>query len=138
VTLPKAVALAHATPVDDEGCGRGQPGVRVVREGAEPVELPLPAPPSRGVLRRLSRGALAAYLAPVGCRSGRSVLYALRLDEAGAPVGAPVPVGDAASFAVAANGDDVDLWLLDPPDARPGGGADGRSVTWMRATCPSP
>jgi hypothetical protein len=123
--VPRPVVLASASKVDDDGCARdGKPGVRLAREGAPPVDFALPAPPQRGVLRRLSRGALAAWITPIGCRSARRVVYALVLDEVGAPVGAPVPIVDATGFAVATKGDDVDVFLQD-----------ATSVTWVRATC---
>jgi hypothetical protein len=123
--VPKPAVMALASQVDDDGCARdGKPGVRFVREGAPPVEFALPAPPTHGVLRRLAHGAIAAWMAPIGCRMPRKALYALVLDESGAPVGTPIPIGDATEFAVATHGDDVDVWLQD-----------ASGVTWARADC---
>ena len=125
MALPKAVALESATAVDDAGCARdGRPGVRLVREGAPPVDLPMPAPPSRGSLRPLARGAIATWIAPVGCRMRRRAVYAIVLDDQGAPSGSPVPIGDAEGYAVATRGDEVDLWL-----------SNASEVTWVRARC---
>lgn len=125
VALPTPVVMAFTTALDDDGCARdGRPGVRLARPGAPPLDYPLPAPPSQGVFRRLAHGALALWLSPVGCRSTRKVVYALVLDDAGAPVGSPVPVGDASGFAAASRGDDVDLWIQD-----------ASSVTWLRVGC---
>lgn len=126
IAAPKLAAMGSATAVDDAGCARdGKPGVRFAREGAaNAVDFALPAPPSRGSIRPLSRGSIATWIAPVGCRMERRVVYAVMLDEEGAPMGAPVPVGDASSFAAASQGDDVDLWL-----------ANASEVTWVRARC---
>lgn len=125
LALPAPVVMAYPSKVDDEGCARdGQPGIRFVRAGAPPVDFPLPGPPIRGALRRLAHGAIAAWVTPLGCRGARTVVYALLFDESGAPVGSPIPVGDADGFAIAAQGDDVDLWLQDET-----------KVTWVRAGC---
>ncbi|MFT3765367.1 MAG: hypothetical protein QM820_07620 [Minicystis sp.] len=125
IALPRPVVMAFTSAVDDDGCARdGKPGVRFVREGAAPIDFAMPAPPSHGVLRRLARGAIAAWIAPIGCRQARKVVYAVVLDESGAPAGSPIPVGDASGFALTARGDDVDLWLQD-----------ASSVTWVRAGC---
>lgn len=125
IALPRPVILAFASPTDEEGCARdGRPGVRIAREGASDIDFALPASPAHGGLRRLARGALATWIAPVGCRVARKVVYALMIDEQGAPVGTPIPVGDAAAFAVATSGEDVDLWLQEQT-----------SVTWVRARC---
>lgn len=125
IAAPVTAAMAPATPVSEDGCAsEGHPGVRFVRPGAPPVDFPLPSPPSHGVIRPLARGAIAVWIAPVGCRVARQVVYALVLDEAGAPVGSPIPIGDANTFGVASRGDDVDLWIQDTT-----------SVTWVRAGC---
>jgi hypothetical protein len=125
IALPKAVAIASSTAVDDAGCARdGRPGVHIVREGAAPVDLPMPAPPTRASIRALARGAIATWIAPVGCRVARRAVYAIVLDEQGAPSGSVVPVGDADGYAIATRGDEVDIWL-----------AHGAEVTWTRARC---
>jgi hypothetical protein len=122
---PAPMAMAFTSAVDDDGCARdGKPGIRFVRAGAPPVDFPLPAPPMRGYLRRLAHGAIAVWIAPLGCRVARKVAYAVLLDEGGAPVGSPISVGDASGFAIATRGDDVDVWLQD-----------ATSVTWVRAAC---
>lgn len=122
---PAPMVMAYTSKVDEEGCARdGRPGIRFVRAGAPPVDFPLPGPPSNGVLRRLAHGAIAAWITPLGCRAARKVVYALLLDESGAPVGSPMAVGDANGFAMATQGDDVDLWLQDET-----------AVKWVRASC---
>ena len=128
IALPGAAAMAFTSALDDDGCARdGRPGIRFVREGKPPIDFPSPAPPQRGVLRRLARGALALWIVPLGCRAPRRIVYGLVLDADGAPVGRPIPIGDAAGFAVAARGDDVDLYLQD-----------ASAVTWVRMACSAP
>lgn len=130
LAVPGPLAMVHGTPIDDRGCvppeaGGAEAVVRFARPGAAPpAELRTPAPPLRGALRRLTRGALATWLAPLGCGAARRVVYAVRLDEAGAPAAGAIPVADADRYAVASDGDDVDLWLQQ-----------GESVTWMRLRC---
>lgn len=143
--LPEPTAMLHGTAVDDDGCviepGRPEeappapagsaPGVGRARvrfaQGSGGAEIQVPAPPLRGALRRLGVGALATWIAPLGCKAARRVVYAVRLDAAGKPAGAVIPVADAERYAGASSGDDVDLWLQD-----------GGAVTWARLTCGSP
>ncbi len=132
VDLPaRAVAMTYGTPLDDNGCVKqgveGGPSIRFERTGLPSVELKTPAPPLGGSLRRLAKGALATWIAPLGCNRPRRVLYAVVLDADGAPVGPPMAVGDAQSYATAAAGADVDLWVHN--EAR---------VTWMRLRCAAP
>jgi hypothetical protein len=128
IALPRAAAMTLTSAIDDDGCARdGRPGVGFVRDGQPPVVFPAPAPPQRGVLRRLARGALAVWIAPLGCRVPRRVVYGVVLDGDGAPVGTPIPIGDAAAFAAAARSDDVDLYLQD-----------ATTVTWVRMACSAP
>ncbi|EYF03681.1 Hypothetical protein CAP_5292 [Chondromyces apiculatus DSM 436] len=150
--LPAPTVMLHGTPVDDEGCVRtrgalaGDPQDDAAQEdevgggdrdaptgsrasvrfaqGGQHVDVQAPAPPLRGALRRLRRGALATWIAPLGCRSTRKVVYAVRLDASGKPEGAVIPVADAERYAVAASGDAVDLWLQR-----------GDAVIWARLTC---
>ena len=128
LALPGATAMVHGTPIDDRGCVPAEAGgadavVRFAQTGGS-AEVRTPAPPLRGTLRRLSRGALATWLAPLGCGAERRVVYAVALDAAGQPAGAVIPVGDADRYAVASEGDDVDLWLQH-----------GEAVTWVRLRC---
>jgi hypothetical protein len=127
----RTVAMTYGTPLDDDGCVKaGHPGgasIRFERTGLPSVELKTPAPPLGGSLRRLEKGALATWIAPLGCGRSRRVVYAVVLDADGAPVSAPMAVADASSFAVSASGADVDLWIHN--EAR---------VTWMRLRCAAP
>lgn len=127
----RTVAMTYGTPLDDDGCVKpgsaGGASIRFERTGLPSVELPTPAPPLGGSLRRLEKGALATWIAPLGCNRPRRVIYAVVLDVDGAPTSAPMAVGDASSYAVAAAGADVDLWVQN--EAR---------VTWMRLRCAAP
>ncbi len=128
IALPAPVAMTLSAAADEEGCPRdGRPGLRFARVGQPPAEIPTPAPATHGALRRLSRGALALWIAPLGCRHARRVVYGVVLDEQGAPAGAPLPIGDATAFTAAARGDDVDLYLEEPG-----------ALTWVRMTCTAP
>lgn len=124
-TLPMPVAMTHATPIDEDGCATGAlAAIRFEREGLPRAEVSTPSPPLFGALRRLDRGGLAVWLAPLGCKRPRQVVYAVVLDAGGAPVSAPMAVADGTSFAVAAVGSEVDLFIQS--DA---------SVSWTRMTC---
>jgi hypothetical protein len=127
--FPAPVAMTYVTPLDDDGCAReaidgGGAGIGFQRQGLPEVVVRVPAPPVGGVLRRLDKGGIAAWLAPLGCHQTRRVLYAVVLDAQGTPEGAPMAVADATSFAMAAAGAEVDLFLQD--DA---------SVIWARMSC---
>jgi hypothetical protein len=128
LAAPGATAMLHGLPMNEQGCVAREAGgaEAVVRfaQAAGAAEVKAPAPPLRGALRRLSRGALATWIAPLGCGAERRAVYGVRLDEAGQPAGPVIPVGDAERYAVASRGDDVDLWLQQ-----------GTSVTWMRLRC---
>lgn len=121
------LALVYGAEIDDEGCAREGGKIHIARPGKDPIELRAHAPPSAGALRPLSQGTFAAYLTPLGCGQARKVAYAVLLDSAANPISAPMPVADAQSFAVAADGDKVDIWLQQDD-----------TVTWLRATCGAP
>jgi len=121
------IALVYGAAIDDEGCAKEGGKLRFERIGKEAAEVRAHAPPIMGALRPLERGVLAAYLAPLGCGSPRKVAYAVVLDAEGVPVSAPMPVADATSFAVAARGSDVDMWIQQEDE-----------VTWVRAACAAP
>jgi hypothetical protein len=127
VGIPEATAMLHAAPVGDDGCWDGSVSavakVRFAQAGRQ-TEIAMQAPPVRGALRLLARGALATWMMPLGCGAARKVVYAVKLDGAGQPIGKVIPVGDAKRYAVASEGDDVDLWLQHPD-----------AVTWMRLHC---
>lgn len=128
LAFPEVTAMVHGTPIDERGCVPPEAGgadavVRFARTG-EAAELRTPAPPLRGALRRLARGALATWIAPLGCGAQRRVVYAVVLDPAGKLAGEVIPVGDAERYAVASEGDDVDLWLQQ-----------AEAVTWVRLRC---
>ncbi len=124
----RTVAMTYGTPLDDDGCVKpgslGGASIRFERTGLPSIEIKTPAPPLGGSLRRLDQGALATWIAPLGCGRPRRVVYAVVLDADGAPVSAPMAVSDATSYAVAASGADVDFWVHN--EAR---------VTWMRLRC---
>jgi len=125
---PLPLAMVYATPLDDDGCSTesapgGGAAIRFERGGGS-VTVKTPAPPLDGFLRPLQQGTIATWIAPLGCNQARRVVYGLVLDAQGNPVGAPMPIGDGESFAIASSGDDVDLWLQH-----------GDAVTWMRMRC---
>jgi hypothetical protein len=120
----KPVALVYGNTVNDEGCAREGGKMRFERPGKEAASLRAHAPPVAGALRPLERGAIAAYLAPMGCGLERKVVYAVVLDGEGTPISSPMPVADASSFAVAVKGEEVDLFVQ----------LEGE-VTWVRAIC---
>ena len=124
---PAALALTYGTAVDADGCGRGPVKARLERVGLPSVELNSPAAPLAGSVRRLQRGALITWLAPLGCGVARRVVFAVVTQSDGTPLGDPVPLADGVSFAVASSGDDVDLWIQDE-----------EAVTWVRARCAAP
>ncbi|TKC94656.1 hypothetical protein [Polyangium fumosum] len=123
----RPIALVYGATIDEEGCAKEGGKLRFERVGKEAAEVRAHAPPVSGALRPLERGVLAAYLAPLGCGVARKVAYAVVLDAEGTPVSAPMPVADATSFAVAARGADVDMWIQM-----------GDEVSWVRATCAAP
>ena len=127
----RTVAMTYGTPLYDDGCvkagSEGGASIRFERTGLPSVELKTPAPPLGGSLRRLEKGALATWIAPLGCGRPRRVLYAVVLDADGTPSSAPMAVSDASSYAVSSSGADVDLWVHN--EAR---------VTWMRLRCAAP
>lgn len=127
--LPTPVAMVYATPLDEDGCAKesvegGGAGIHFEREGRPAALVRTPAPPFGGAIRRLATGGLATWIAPLGCRKPRRVIYAVVLDAEGSPVSAPMAVADGQSFAVAAAGEDVDLFLQDDVQ-----------VTWARMRC---
>jgi hypothetical protein len=128
-SLPAPVAMVYATPLDEDGCAKesvegGGAGIHLEREGKPAALVRTPAPPFGGAIRRLATGALATWIAPLGCQKPRRVIYAVVLDAEGTPVSAPMAVADGQSFAVAAAGEDVDLFLQDDVQ-----------VTWARMRC---
>lgn len=125
--LGRPVALVYAAPVDEEGCARLGGAMHLERVGADPIKLQAPAPPTNGTLRPLARGGLATYLAPMGCGMPRKVAYAVVLADDGTPVSQPMPISDAASFAMTTQGEKVDLWVQRDEE-----------VVWIRATCSAP
>jgi hypothetical protein len=127
VSLAPPLALLRGEAVDAEGCAPGPAELRIARPSAEPIVVPLPAPAVSAAVRRLERGLLALWMAPLGCRAPRRVVYAAVLGDDGALVAPPIPVGYASAFAVAASGANVDVWLED----------DG-AILRAAATCAAP
>lgn len=124
---PAPLALTYGTAVDADGCGRGPVKARLERAGLPSVELKSPAAPLAGSVRRLRRGALVTWLAPLGCGVARRVVFAVVTQPDGTPLGDPIPLADGVSFAAASSGEDVDLWIQDD-----------EAVTWVRARCAAP
>jgi hypothetical protein len=126
IAAPVPMAITYGTPPAPPGAGclPGDGKVRIERAGQPHRELTVHAAPLSGWLRQLTQGTLAAFIAPLGCRLDRKVVYGLLLDAAGAPISELMPIGDGESFAVTTRGDDVDLWVQH---------AD--AVVWVRATC---
>jgi len=127
IVTNQPIALVYGSAVDDEGCAQEGGKLRFERPQKGAIEIRSHAPPTSGALRALTRGVLATYLAPMGCDAPRKVVYAVVLDAEGAPISAPMPVADATSYAVAARGEEVDLWIQE-----------GDEVTWVRASCAAP
>ncbi len=125
--LDRPVAFVYGAPVNDEGCAQQGGIMRFARLGAPEIDLRAPAPASSGALRPLVRGGLAMYIAPLGCGAPRKVVYAVVLANDGTPTSAPMPVSDASSFAVATEGEKVDMWVQRDEE-----------VVWIRAKCAAP
>src|SRR5262249_12945389 len=124
---PTPVALVFGSALGDDGCTHGGPALRIERAGAGATDITAPAPPLAAWLRHLSRGALATWLAPLGCGVHRPGVWGVGLDVEGAPIGAPIQIANATTYAIATNNSDADLWIQD----------DDR-VTWVRMTCVPP
>jgi hypothetical protein len=108
-----ALVIEHATEVNDRGCAPTGAVLSIRKGDQEPSKLGLMAPPRRMRLVPLSRGALVVWIAPVNCLSPeRQIVYALVVDEQGAPVGGVMPVGDAMDFAVRPSADTVEMFLV--------------------------
>ena len=127
-TAPAPVALVFGTELDDDGCARGGVKLALARPGQKDLALDVPTPPVWASLRRLERGVLATWVAPLGCEVKRRVAFAAVLGPDGAPLSAPMAVADATAAAVSAHGGEVDLWLQQEQGA----------VLWIRATCAAP
>lgn len=125
--LGRPVALAYGASVDDEGCAQLGGLMRIERVGASDIEIRSPAPPTSGAIRRLTRGGLATYIAPLGCGMTRKVVYSVVLDDDGKPASAPMPISDATSFAVTTDGEKADFWIQREDE-----------VVWIRARCSAP
>jgi hypothetical protein len=128
----RPVVMAHGNVVDELGCAREGASaagarIRFVRPGEPASEVVSPGAPALAALRPLASGALAVWLSPLGCGAERRVVYAVVLGAGGAPASAPLPVGDAETFVVAASGADVDLWMRRAEE-----------VSWVRLTCAAP
>jgi len=94
-------------------------------EGEERLRSALPA--QRGVLRTLTHGVLALWSAPSRCDGREQTIYGAVLRPTGPPVAPVTPLAEGDDYAVAATGDQVDLWVVRD-----------RTVTWVRARCPLP
>lgn len=128
----RPVVMAHANVVDEQGCARegsdaAGARIRFARPGEPAAEVRSPGAPSLAALRPLASGALAVWLSPLGCGAERRVVYAVVLSPNGAPVSAPIPVGDGDTFVVGAAGADVDLWIRRAEE-----------VSWVRLACAAP
>jgi len=134
IALPTPVALSRNQPLPEKGC---RPGLGLTLERPDKPAIPLSAPvqPKMASIRPLAHGALVTWLVPLRCEAGepslRRVLYALVIDEMGEPVGSPIPISDTWEYAVATQGDEVDLWLraINPPDEQ------APEITWLRLSC---
>ena len=127
IALPRPMALVYAVELDEEGCSHEGGKMNLVRDGLPSIPFRAAAPPLVGSLRRLEKGFLASWIAPLGCNLQRRVVYAVVLDDDGAPTSDVMAIGDAATYGVATAGSDVDLWIQD-----------ARSVIWLRARCAAP
>lgn len=125
--LDRPLAFVYGAPVNDDGCAQQGGIMRFARLGAPDIDLRAPAPATNGALRPLARGGFATYIAPLGCGAARKVVYAVVLGNDGTPTSAPMPVSDASSFAVATEGEKVDMWVQRDEE-----------VVWIRAKCSAP
>lgn len=105
------VLIAHGAPLTAT-CATPRPLLAFIRPALPTVEVHVSAPVVSLVTRPLPGGTLAAWVAPSHCGDRlRSVVYAVQLDETGAPRTAPMAVTDGDGVALATRGDEVDLWL---------------------------
>lgn len=128
------VVVAFAGPTGPRRCDASGGGVNVTVGDGEAIQLRSALPAERGDAHAIDGGMLVTWLAPARCDGPRRVLHAAILDERGRPAAPVTVVGEAESYAVAARGSDVDLWLR-----RPGGltgPGDMGTVLYLRARCP--
>lgn len=124
LTIPAAVMTEPPYHLVD-GCPN-EGGVVVNVDGLPSIRMRSPQPPKSGKLATMARGWLAAWIAPVRCRSRRQVLHAAVIGRDGRPVAPVTTVGHADAIHIATQGHDVDLWLRHHAD---------NTVTWVRAAC---
>ena len=128
------VVVAFAGPSGPRRCDASGGGVNVSIGDGEAVQLRSALPAERGHAHAIEGGVLVTWLAPARCDGPRRVLHAVVLDDEGRPAAPVTVVGEAESYAAAARGSDVDLWLR-----RPGGltgPGDMGTVLYLRARCP--
>jgi hypothetical protein len=136
IARPNPMALVYASAINDEGCAPEGGKLELARADLPSIPINVPAPPNTGYIRRLAKGYLATWMAPLGCHQARRVVYAVVLDAEGKPISDVMPIGDATppagskqppTYAVASEGADVDLWIQN-----------GGLVSWIRARCEAP
>ncbi|HHH29362.1 MAG TPA: hypothetical protein ENK57_13595 [Polyangiaceae bacterium] len=130
------VVVAFAGPSGPRRCEAAGGGVNVTVGDGEAIQLRSALPAERGAAHAVDGGVLVTWLAPARCDGPRRVLHAVLLNDEGRPAAPVTVVGEAESYAVAARGSDVDLWLR-----RPGGltgPGDMGTVLYLRARCPLP
>ncbi len=115
VLVAPPLVVSHGGPLTDEGCSEAPPSLVLSRPAAEPVVVPIFSAPTIATLRAIKGGSVLAWMGPAACQSTRHVVYAVLLDGEGHPRGAPVPVGDADGFALAASNERVEMWLQQGP-----------------------
>ena len=134
-TLARApVVVTFAGPSGPRRCDASGGGVNVSIGDGEAIQLRSALPAERGHAHAIEGGVLVTWLAPARCDGPRRVLHAAVLDHEGRPAAPVTVVGEAESYAVAAHGSDVDVWLR-----RPGGltgPGDMGTVLYLRARCP--
>jgi hypothetical protein len=125
---PAPAVLAHASPPSSEGCMPGE-GLDWIHAGGA-ARWPAPIAPESASVDPLERGSLVTYLTQLRCDQPRRVLYAALIDDGGAPLTPPIPVSDAAAYAIASRGNAVELWIWQGT-----GGAEPALLRWFKIHC---
>jgi hypothetical protein len=125
VVMTPVPVLISAGASLDAGCRVDAFPLRLSAFGGASHEVTIGVAPHGVIARPITQGALVAWVAPVSCQlPERTVVHLLRVDERGAPSGAPMAVADASGFALSTAGNRVSLWLRTKS-----------GITWIRAVC---
>ncbi|MEZ4440905.1 MAG: hypothetical protein R3B72_17540 [Polyangiaceae bacterium] len=130
---PRPLFVA-ARAADPEGtrCRPEAGGLVLVGPDRE-VHLRSAMPAERADITPLEGGALVTWLAPARCDGPRQTLHAVVVKGDGTPIAPVTKVDSAEDYAVAAEGERVDLWIRRPGGM--GGPQDMGAVHYLRARC---